>query len=207
VEQRPGREDGERGGAAAEHRLAVVDVGRQRRRQADALRAGDSTFTAMAFDSGIVGCGGSPAAPLASSRSLRPPSLQASTPAPQPTPRRGPCLRRTRSSQAGAGSWTRPGVGGPAGVRRATHGRAARSRMRGPTVNERRRRLMGDRSMALEEVNRDELLANVAQLKEALFNHQAWHGAMVRTLAAGCRATSTTSPRPPTRVPLRPVVL
>lgn len=39
--------------------------------------------------------------------------------------------------------------------------------------------------MALDEVTRDELLANVAQLKEALFNHQAWHGALVRTLACG----------------------
>ena len=39
--------------------------------------------------------------------------------------------------------------------------------------------------MSLDEVNREELLANVAQLKEALFNHQAWHGALVRTLACG----------------------
>ena len=39
--------------------------------------------------------------------------------------------------------------------------------------------------MSLDEVTRDELLANVAQLKEALFNHQVWHGALVRTLACG----------------------
>ena len=43
----------------------------------------------------------------------------------------------------------------------------------------------GGWSMALDEVSRDELLANVAQLKEAAFNHQAWHGALVRTLACG----------------------
>jgi diguanylate cyclase (GGDEF)-like protein len=39
--------------------------------------------------------------------------------------------------------------------------------------------------MALNEVTRDELLAIVAQLKEAAYNHQAWHGALVRTLACG----------------------
>ena len=39
--------------------------------------------------------------------------------------------------------------------------------------------------MSLDEVTRDELLANVAQLKEAFFNHQAWHGALVRTIACG----------------------
>lgn len=39
--------------------------------------------------------------------------------------------------------------------------------------------------MALEEVSRDQLQAIVAQLKEALYNHQLWHGAMVRTLACG----------------------
>lgn len=39
--------------------------------------------------------------------------------------------------------------------------------------------------MALEEVTRDELQAMVAQLKEALYNHQAWHGALVRTLVCG----------------------
>jgi len=37
--------------------------------------------------------------------------------------------------------------------------------------------------MPLNEVTRDELLAIVAQLKEAAYNHQAWHGALVRTLA------------------------
>ncbi len=37
--------------------------------------------------------------------------------------------------------------------------------------------------MARDEVTRDELLAVVAQLKEAAYNHQTWHGALVRTLA------------------------
>ncbi len=36
--------------------------------------------------------------------------------------------------------------------------------------------------MALNEVTRDELQAIVAQLKEALYNHQSWHSALVRTL-------------------------
>ncbi|WP_265942729.1 diguanylate cyclase [Dechloromonas sp. A34] len=36
--------------------------------------------------------------------------------------------------------------------------------------------------MALADVSRDELQAIVAQLKEALNNHQAWYGALVRTL-------------------------
>lgn len=36
--------------------------------------------------------------------------------------------------------------------------------------------------MALADVTRDELQAIVAQLKEALNNHQAWYGALVRTL-------------------------
>jgi diguanylate cyclase (GGDEF)-like protein len=39
--------------------------------------------------------------------------------------------------------------------------------------------------MALDEVTRDELLAVVAQLKEAAYNHQAWHRELVRTLACG----------------------
>lgn len=39
--------------------------------------------------------------------------------------------------------------------------------------------------MALADVTRDELQAIVAQLKEALNNHQAWHGALVRTLVCG----------------------
>lgn len=39
--------------------------------------------------------------------------------------------------------------------------------------------------MALDEVNRDQLQTIVAQLKEALYSHQLWHGAMVRTLACG----------------------
>lgn len=37
--------------------------------------------------------------------------------------------------------------------------------------------------MALDQVTRDELLSVVAQLKEAAYNHQVWHGALVRTLA------------------------
>ena len=36
--------------------------------------------------------------------------------------------------------------------------------------------------MALDEVTRDELQAVTAQLKEALYNHQQWHGALIRTL-------------------------
>lgn len=36
--------------------------------------------------------------------------------------------------------------------------------------------------MALKEVTRDELQAVIAQLKEALYNHQQWHGALIRTL-------------------------
>lgn len=36
--------------------------------------------------------------------------------------------------------------------------------------------------MALADVTRDELQAIVAQLKEAFNNHQAWYGALVRTL-------------------------
>ncbi len=39
--------------------------------------------------------------------------------------------------------------------------------------------------MALEVVTRDQLQAIVAQLKEALYNHQIWHGALLRTLACG----------------------
>ncbi|MBL0311535.1 MAG: diguanylate cyclase [Holophagaceae bacterium] len=39
--------------------------------------------------------------------------------------------------------------------------------------------------MALDEVNRDQLQAMVAQLKEALYGHQLWHGVLVRTLACG----------------------
>lgn len=36
--------------------------------------------------------------------------------------------------------------------------------------------------MALTEVTRDELQGFIAQLKEALYNHQQWHGALIRTL-------------------------
>ncbi len=36
--------------------------------------------------------------------------------------------------------------------------------------------------MALDEVTRDELQSVIAQLKEALYNHQQWHGALVRAL-------------------------
>lgn len=36
--------------------------------------------------------------------------------------------------------------------------------------------------MALDEVTRDELNAVVAQLKEALYSHQQWHSALVRSL-------------------------
>lgn len=36
--------------------------------------------------------------------------------------------------------------------------------------------------MALDEVTRDELQGVIAQLKESLYNHQQWHGALIRTL-------------------------
>lgn len=36
--------------------------------------------------------------------------------------------------------------------------------------------------MALDEVTRDELQGVIAQLKEALYNHQQWHGALIRSL-------------------------
>lgn len=36
--------------------------------------------------------------------------------------------------------------------------------------------------MALDEVTRDELQGVVAQLKESLYNHQQWHGALIRAL-------------------------
>lgn len=36
--------------------------------------------------------------------------------------------------------------------------------------------------MALDEVTRDELQGVIAQLKEALYNHQQWHGALIRAL-------------------------
>ncbi len=36
--------------------------------------------------------------------------------------------------------------------------------------------------MALDEVSRDELQSVIAQLKEALYNHQQWHGSLIRTL-------------------------
>jgi diguanylate cyclase len=36
--------------------------------------------------------------------------------------------------------------------------------------------------MALNEVTRDELHAVISQLKEALYNHQQWHGALIRAL-------------------------
>lgn len=36
--------------------------------------------------------------------------------------------------------------------------------------------------MALKEVTRDELQAVIAQLKEALYNHQQWYGGLIRTL-------------------------
>lgn len=36
--------------------------------------------------------------------------------------------------------------------------------------------------MALKEVTRDELQAVIAQLKEALYSHQQWYGALIRTL-------------------------
>lgn len=36
--------------------------------------------------------------------------------------------------------------------------------------------------MALDEITRDELQGIVAQLKESLYNHQQWHGALIRTL-------------------------
>jgi diguanylate cyclase len=39
--------------------------------------------------------------------------------------------------------------------------------------------------MALDEVTRDELQKVVAQLKEALNNHQQWYGSLIRTLVCG----------------------
>jgi len=36
--------------------------------------------------------------------------------------------------------------------------------------------------MALSEVTRDELQSVIAQLKEALYNHQQWYGALIRSL-------------------------
>lgn len=36
--------------------------------------------------------------------------------------------------------------------------------------------------MALSEVTRDELQSVIAQLKEALYNHQQWHGNLIRSL-------------------------
>ncbi len=36
--------------------------------------------------------------------------------------------------------------------------------------------------MALDEVSRDELQGVISQLKEALYNHQQWHGTLIRTL-------------------------
>ena len=39
--------------------------------------------------------------------------------------------------------------------------------------------------MTFDETTRDEMLANLSQLKEAFRSHQAWHGALVRTLACG----------------------
>jgi diguanylate cyclase (GGDEF)-like protein len=36
--------------------------------------------------------------------------------------------------------------------------------------------------MALNEVTRDELQSVIAQLKEALYNHQQWHGNLIRSL-------------------------
>jgi len=36
--------------------------------------------------------------------------------------------------------------------------------------------------MALDEVTRDELQGVIAQLKESLYNHQQWHGTLIRTL-------------------------
>lgn len=36
--------------------------------------------------------------------------------------------------------------------------------------------------MALDEVTRDELQSVIAQLKEALYNHQQWYGSLIRTL-------------------------
>jgi diguanylate cyclase (GGDEF)-like protein len=36
--------------------------------------------------------------------------------------------------------------------------------------------------MALNEVTRDELQSVIAQLKEALYNHQQWHGTLIRSL-------------------------
>lgn len=39
--------------------------------------------------------------------------------------------------------------------------------------------------MALEAATREELQSILAQLKEALNNHQSWHGALVRTIVCG----------------------
>ncbi|OIR09796.1 diguanylate cyclase YdeH [mine drainage metagenome] len=36
--------------------------------------------------------------------------------------------------------------------------------------------------MALDDVTRDELQGIIAQLKESLYNHQQWHGTLIRTL-------------------------
>jgi len=36
--------------------------------------------------------------------------------------------------------------------------------------------------MALDEVTRDQLQAVISQLKEALYSHQQWHGALIRSL-------------------------
>ena len=36
--------------------------------------------------------------------------------------------------------------------------------------------------MARYDVTRDELQGVIAQLKEALYNHQQWHGALIRGL-------------------------
>lgn len=36
--------------------------------------------------------------------------------------------------------------------------------------------------MALDEVSRDELQGVISQLREALYNHQQWHGTLIRTL-------------------------
>jgi hypothetical protein len=48
--------------------------------------------------------------------------------------------------------------------------------------------------MALNEVTRDELQSVIAQLKEALYNHQQWHGNLIRSLVCkqpGDKQTST----------------
>lgn len=41
--------------------------------------------------------------------------------------------------------------------------------------------------MALDEVTRDELQSVIAQLKESLYNHQQWHGSLIRTLVCKLR--------------------